>query len=105
MSNIQFGSTNADEGPPPNFIADTKWARSNYDALLAEFGDGIAFVYHQQVIGFGDTYKAACDDTRLKATFNNDTTITPVMIVLSSVRAFRHPRIVRREIHQVIDNE
>ncbi len=55
-------SYSRDEQTPPNLFSDHDWVRRNEKNLLAKYGERCIVVYHETVIGVGDTYEAAVEN-------------------------------------------
>jgi hypothetical protein len=50
----------AKEDPiPANMPADYQWLKANRDSLVEKYGICLVVIYQQQVLGTGETYKAA----------------------------------------------
>ncbi len=75
-----------DEPTPPNIFSDHDWVRRNEKKLLAQYGERCIVVYHERVIGVGDTYEAAVDDAE-KQLPPETGEVTPIVELLHS----RHP--------------
>ena len=75
-----------DEETPPNLFTDHDWFRHHQEDLLAKYGECFIVIYHEKVIGVGDTYEMA-----VKAAENNlppgVSEITPMVELLRE----RHP--------------
>jgi hypothetical protein len=46
----------------PNVPEDFAWAGAHRRELLERYGEGVVLIYHQQVIGSGQTLQAALED-------------------------------------------
>jgi hypothetical protein len=60
-SRIRLGRQ-PDEPTPPHVFADHEWFRNHEQELLERYGECFCLVYHERVIGVGDTTEAAVED-------------------------------------------
>ncbi len=75
-----------DEETPPNLFSDHDWVRRNEQALLDQYGERCIVVYHEAVIGVGDSYEAAVEDAE-KNLPPETGEVTPIVELLHH----RHP--------------
>ena len=89
-------SYSRDEETPPNLFTDHAWFRQHQDELLAEYGECFVVIYHEQVIGVGDTYEAAVQAAEANLP-PDESEITPVVELLRKRHPFFRvrPRVVR----------
>ena len=71
---------------PPNVFTDFDWIHYHESELLQQFGERHIIVYHEQVIGVGDSYDAALQDAEEKLAPDSGE-ITPIHQELR----YKHP--------------
>ena len=94
-------SYSRDEETPANLFTDHDWFRQHQDDLLAKHGECFLVIYHEKVIGVGDTYETAVQAAEANLP-PGDSEITPMVELLRE----RHPFFrVRPNVTQMPDQE
>lgn len=73
---------------PPNFVDDHDWIREHEQELLATYGECSILVFHQMVVGVGETYNASIEDAKSKLSTDSQEVITPVHVWLHHRQPF-----------------
>lgn len=79
-------SYSRDEETPANLFTDHDWFRQHQEELLAKYGECFIVIYHEEVIGVGNTYEAAVQAAEANLP-PDDSKITPIVELLRE----RHP--------------
>ena len=79
-------SYSREEVTPANLFTDHDWFRQNQKDLLAKYGECFIVIFHEEVIGVGDSYEAAVQSAEASLP-PGDFSITPIVELLRP----RHP--------------
>jgi len=79
-------SYSRDEETPANLFTDHDWFRHHQKDLLDQYGECFIVIYHEKVIGVGDTYETAVQAAEANLP-PGDSEITPMVELLRE----RHP--------------
>lgn len=86
MSRIKT-SYQPNEATPKNLFTDHDWFRAHEQELLAQYGDCWLVIYHEEILGVGQTYDEAKQNA--EAHLPDDITqVTPIIEPLYERHAF-----------------